>query len=317
MCRCLREATMAARRMLYHSAHGLPLSLLRDLTLPGGQVEQDLQRQRGREQRAEGHPRRPPADHRQGAAPSPKARLVVSPRLTFAVPPTTTRLQVLRWVDDDLTASSGNTFCDAGCGVGSLAIPLASMGAKVSASDISSAMAGEAARRAKELVSPPLPARSPVPKGNASPFFAFSLQAASHSFYSSPRLLLRQKPKTANPCPLPNAVNHNPQTRQSLKGKVTFDTADLESLSGKYDTVTCIDVLIHYREPHPPQLHTCLSTTCSVSGLNVRLPGLSSQTVTLSQVPATNLHQRDGNQHSKHISSPTPSQPPGSPSPTT
>ena len=35
---------------------------------------------------------------------------------------------------------------------------------------------------------------------------------------------------------------------QKLKGSVTFDTADLESLSGKYDTVTCIDVLIHYRE---------------------------------------------------------------------
>ena len=40
------------------------------------------------------------------------------------------------------------TVCDAGCGVGSLAIPLAEKGAKVFASDISEKMVEEAARRA-------------------------------------------------------------------------------------------------------------------------------------------------------------------------
>lgn len=48
--------------------------------------------------------------------------------------------------DGDLSAM---TVCDAGCGVGSLAIPLARMGAKVYASDISEKMAGEGAQRAK------------------------------------------------------------------------------------------------------------------------------------------------------------------------
>jgi len=91
--------------------------------------------------------------------------------------------KVLGWVDSDGSAASGATFCDAGCGVGSLAIPLAQLGANVKASDISSAMADEAARRAGEM---------------------------------------------------------------DLKGSATFETADLESLSGSYDTVTCIDVLIHY-----------------------------------------------------------------------
>ena len=38
----------------------------------------------------------------------------------------------------------GVTVCDAGCGTGSLAIPLALRGASISASDISSAMVGEA-----------------------------------------------------------------------------------------------------------------------------------------------------------------------------
>jgi hypothetical protein len=90
---------------------------------------------------------------------------------------------VLKWIDEDGSATAGKTFCDAGCGVGSLAIPLAQRGAKVRASDISQAMADEGGRRAAAM---------------------------------------------------------------ELKGEVTFETADLESLQGKYDTVTCIDVLIHY-----------------------------------------------------------------------
>ena len=44
------------------------------------------------------------------------------------------------------------SFCDAGCGVGSLSIPLAKLGAKsIDLSDISEAMVNETKRRAKEL----------------------------------------------------------------------------------------------------------------------------------------------------------------------
>ena len=50
--------------------------------------------------------------------------------------------KVLSW------AGGGRTVCDLGCGVGSLAIPLAQKGATVSASDISNAMATEASKRA-------------------------------------------------------------------------------------------------------------------------------------------------------------------------
>ena len=50
---------------------------------------------------------------------------------------------VLSWLKED-----GNlaelSICDAGCGVGSLSIPLAEAGAKVFASDISEKMVGEA-----------------------------------------------------------------------------------------------------------------------------------------------------------------------------
>jgi magnesium-protoporphyrin O-methyltransferase len=94
--------------------------------------------------------------------------------------------KVLGWVDADGSAKAGETFCDAGCGVGSLAIPLATRGATVVASDISEAMANEAAERA-------------------------------------------------------NAAG--------VAERATFSTSDLEALSGKYDTVTCIDVMIHY----PPE----------------------------------------------------------------
>lgn len=92
--------------------------------------------------------------------------------------------KVLKWVDDDGNASS-LTFCDAGCGVGSLSLPLLDRGAKVTASDISAAMVAEAQRRGDEVI--------PEKMVNAS-----------------------------------------------------FSTLDLEAISGNYDTVCCIDVMIHY-----------------------------------------------------------------------
>jgi len=91
--------------------------------------------------------------------------------------------KVLGWVDADGTAKSGEVFCDAGCGVGSLSLPLAERGATVVASDISAAMVEEAAKRAASA---------------------------------------------------------------GLSERATFSTSDLEAISGKFDTVTCIDVMIHY-----------------------------------------------------------------------
>ena len=60
---------------------------------------------------------------------------------------------VLYWFKQDSNAE-GLSVCDAGCGVGSLSIPLAAMGAKVAASDISEKMVTEATERARELLSP-------------------------------------------------------------------------------------------------------------------------------------------------------------------
>lgn len=89
--------------------------------------------------------------------------------------------KILNWIKDDGDIE-GKSVCDCGCGVGSLAIPLAQMGADISASDISESMANEAASRAE------------------------SLGIKNAKFY----------------------------------------TSDLESVTGKYDTVTCVDVAIHY-----------------------------------------------------------------------
>ena len=104
--------------------------------------------------------------------------------------------KIIDWISDDGDID-GKTVCDCGCGVGSLAIPLARMGAIISASDISSAMVDEAARRAAELG---------IANGNA-------------VFYAS----------------------------------------DLESVSGRYDTVTCVDVAIHYPTDKMAQMvgHLC------------------------------------------------------------
>lgn len=58
---------------------------------------------------------------------------------------------VLGWIKADDNAAD-LTVCDAGCGVGSLSIPLAEMGAKVFASDISEKMVEEAKVRAVDTL---------------------------------------------------------------------------------------------------------------------------------------------------------------------
>jgi magnesium-protoporphyrin O-methyltransferase len=90
------------------------------------------------------------------------------------------------------------TICDAGCGVGSLSIPLAQAGAVVFASDISEKMVGEAQTRATEVL------------GDVS----------------------------------------NP----------TFAVQDLESLTGKYHTVICLDVLIHYPQAEAAKMISHLAS---------------------------------------------------------
>lgn len=103
---------------------------------------------------------------------------------------------VLSWLkaDDNLAEL---TICDAGCGVGSLSIPLAQAGAKVYASDISEKMVGEGKARASSV--------------------------------------------------LANTDN------------VTFAVQDLETLSGRYHTVICLDVLIHYPQDKAAEMinHLC------------------------------------------------------------
>ncbi|MEM6839060.1 MAG: magnesium protoporphyrin IX methyltransferase [Cyanobacteria bacterium P01_C01_bin.120] len=104
---------------------------------------------------------------------------------------------VMSWLEADGNLK-GLSICDAGCGVGSLSIPLAQAGAMVSASDISQKMVGEAHERAIAA----------LPTGNI------------------PR----------------------------------FQASDLESLTGKYHTVICLDVLIHYPQEKAADMITHLSS---------------------------------------------------------
>jgi magnesium-protoporphyrin O-methyltransferase len=106
---------------------------------------------------------------------------------------------VIGWLkaDNNLAELS---ICDAGCGVGSLSIPLATEGAKVYASDISEKMVTEAKER--------------------------GVQALGNS--------------------------ENP----------TFAVQDLESLSGNYHTVICLDVLIHYPQEKADEM---ISHLCSLA----------------------------------------------------
>jgi magnesium-protoporphyrin O-methyltransferase len=90
---------------------------------------------------------------------------------------------VVSWLKDDENLSQ-LSICDAGCGVGSLTIPIAQEGATVFASDISAKMVEEAAQRIKEVMK-------------------------------------------------------NPRN-------IRLAVQDLESIRGEFDTVICLDVLIHY-----------------------------------------------------------------------
>lgn len=110
---------------------------------------------------------------------------------------------------------AGVSVCDAGCGTGSLSIPLALEGAIVSASDISSAMVAEAETKAAETLKSS--AQATMPK---------------------------------------------------------FQVKDLESLDGKYNTVVCLDVLIHYPQE-------------KAEGMIAHLASLAEERLLLSFAPRT------------------------------
>jgi magnesium-protoporphyrin O-methyltransferase len=108
--------------------------------------------------------------------------------------------KVLNWLkaDNDL---SGRSICDAGCGVGSLSIPLAELEAQVTASDLSEKMVEEAKTR----------------------------------------------------------VANSGKTLNNLQ----FAVQDLESISGNYHTVICLDVLIHYPQEKAAEMLKHLSSLAS------------------------------------------------------
>eukprot|EP01024_Parvocaulis_polyphysoides_P012032 TRINITY_DN14276_c0_g3_i2.p1 TRINITY_DN14276_c0_g3~~TRINITY_DN14276_c0_g3_i2.p1 ORF type:complete len:426 (+),score=51.44 TRINITY_DN14276_c0_g3_i2:210-1487(+) len=113
--------------------------------------------------------------------------------------------KVLNWFAEEGSVQ-GVTICDAGCGTGSLSIPLALKGAQITASDISEAMVNETKARYEQAIKQNSPSNS-VPQ---------------------------IPPK--------------------------FLTSDLEALSGKYDTVTCLDVMIHYSQIDVDKMITHLAS---------------------------------------------------------
>ncbi len=119
--------------------------------------------------------------------------------------------KVLAWLKAD-NHWDGLSICDAGCGVGSLSIPLAEAGAKVFASDLSQKMVEEAQLRAKATLG-----------------------------------------QDTNPI---------------------FAVQDLESLDGRYHTVICLDVLIHYPQE-------------KAAGMIAHLSSLAEKRLILSFAPKT------------------------------
>eukprot|EP00899_Mesostigma_viride_P000521 jgi/Mesvir1/1046/Mv26591-RA.1 len=102
--------------------------------------------------------------------------------------------KVLAWLSSE-NQIKGRTFCDAGCGTGSLSIPLAERGGLVDASDISVAMVTEAEARAKAALAGKAGVTLPM-----------------------------------------------------------FSAKNLEDATGKFDTVVCLDVFIHYDQEKANQM---------------------------------------------------------------
>ena len=104
---------------------------------------------------------------------------------------------VINWIKNSSQLNNVR-FCDVGCGVGSLSLPLAAMGAEyIYASDISKAMVDEACRRAQDA-------------------------------------------------------------GLDMK-RINFITSDLESITGSFHTVCCLDVFIHYQQSTAEKMvqHLC------------------------------------------------------------
>ncbi|KAL3898853.1 MAG: hypothetical protein SGPRY_012758, partial [Prymnesium sp.] len=136
--------------------------------------------------------------------------------------------KVLKWIDADGTASDGATFCDAGCGVGSLAIPLAQRGAKVSASDISAAMAEEGRTRASAM-------------GVENVEFSTSDLESIEGDY--------------------NTVCANlPSPAITLARRRAISRRGSEAVRSGGSQVTCIDVMIHYPEDKMSQMVSSLAS---------------------------------------------------------
>ncbi len=111
---------------------------------------------------------------------------------------------VINWLKNQPSINK-LSFCDAGCGVGSLAIPLLKLGVNnIQVSDISSSMVDETKERIKEA-------------GLAS-------------------------------------------------NKIKFKTCDLESLTGSFDCVICLDVFIHYPQEVAEEMvkHLCDLSRCKL-----------------------------------------------------
>lgn len=113
--------------------------------------------------------------------------------------------KVTTWLNADGNLSQ-LTVCDAGCGVGSLSLPLAQAGATVFGSDISEMMVEEARDRA--------------------------------------------------------------QAELGDTDRLRFAAQDLETLSGRFHTVICLDVLIHYPDDKMDEM---LSHLCSLAESRVIL----------------------------------------------
>ena len=150
------------------------------------------------------------------------------------------------------------SYCDAGCGVGSLSIPLLKLGIKeLQVSDISSEMIKETKKRINELGLnqgkinyevcdlEKLKGLFDVGVGSLSiPLLRLGIKELQVSDISSE--MIKETKKRINELGL-------------NQGKIKYEVCDLEKLKGLFDVVVCLDVFIHYPQPVAEEMvqHLC------------------------------------------------------------
>jgi len=157
--------------------------------------------------------------------------------------------KILNWIQADGDIA-GKTVCDCGCGVGSLAIPLAQMGKNF----INACLfvwfvcvsIAACCKRFRMLLLGPINLHIIYVFSLSKVLYLLKIENLTCEYFYNKFLFYTGAKISASD--ISDAMAGEADRRAKALGikNAEFYSSDLESVTGKYDTVTCVDVAIHY-----------------------------------------------------------------------